>query len=123
MFIGAHLYTQHFNSGYCNNNYGIYVATEDKVVLGILRNSECNIGAYLAWAPENNVLTIKNSKVSVSLTIGGIYGYKNSLISPLIIPSVINEYKDVRYRLSYLPKPPNSNGSAGIHYSIEWRFK
>jgi len=104
--IGIDLGTLHDHpQGLCNLNPGIYWITDSGLTAGLVRNSECRLGAWGGYTKTAGAF---------SLTVGAVTGYRSAPVVPLLVPSV----KINRFRLSYLPRSPGSQ-SGGVHLSIE----
>jgi hypothetical protein len=111
--IGLHLLSAHAAPGYQSATVGIYAQSPEGWTAGVLRNSEGRLSAYAGhtseWGP-------------VSLTVGGIGGYKRGGLQPLLVPSVrVIEVGDLAARLSLIP-PPGQGGSAALHLSVEMKW-
>lgn len=118
MDIGINLYTHHTDdAGLCNQNPGVYVKSESGWAGGVLKNSECRLGAWGAYSFETNTIRLLGVPASAGLMVGGITGYRAAPLLPLIAPSV----KVSVFRFTYLPKAPGAQ-SDGIHLSIEKKF-
>ena len=116
--IGLDLYTHHPDGAPCNDTVGIYLR-HGQWAGGVLRNSECTTGAWGAWAPETNTLTLGPLRYKVGALLGVITGYRRADVMPMASVSVAVQLPgDWWARLSYLPKPPGG-ASAGIHLSVE----
>lgn len=114
--IGLDLYTIHGTPhGLCNDTVGIYYVDQSGHGAGLMKNSECHIGAWAAYTAQTNTLTIAHMPVSAGVTIGAIAGYRMAPVLPLLVPSI----KVGIVRLSYLPRSPGSQ-SDGLHISIEF---
>jgi hypothetical protein len=116
--LGIHLVSWHDKPGYNNDNPGLYLQTQKGYLLGTVKNSE-NAQSFYAGKVFDYPLT---PRVSGSLTVGVISGYKASPIMPLVTPSVsvhLN-YTD-SLRVSYLPRV-NKSGSHALHMSFERKF-
>lgn len=110
--VGAHLVSAHAKSGYESATYGLYVRSCSGVTAGVLRNSEGRSSAYLAQ-------TWSTSGGRLSMTAGGITGYRSARVSPLLVPSVsLPVSARGAVRLSFLPQSTRG-GSSALHLSIE----
>ena len=116
--LGIHLVSWHDKPGFNNTNPGLYLKTQEGYLVGTVKNSE-NAQSYYAGKVFDYPLT---RKVSGSLTVGVISGYKASPLLPLVTPSVsIRVNPSDSLRVSYLPKV-NKAGSHALHMSFERRF-
>ena len=116
--LGIHLVSWHDKPGFNNDNPGLYLQTKEGYLIGTVKNSE-NAQSFYAGKVFDYVLT---PRVTGSLTVGVISGYKASPVMPLVTPSVslhLN-YTD-SLRVSYLPKV-NKSGSHALHLSFERKF-
>jgi len=118
--IGLDLYTIHPDGAMCNDTVGVYVR-QGELAGGVLKNSDCRTGAWGAWAPETNTITLGPLRAKAGLLLGGITGYKSANVLPLVVPSVAIGRGGNWLRLSYLPKAPGAR-SDGLHFSIERDF-
>lgn len=113
--LGGHMLSFHRKDGFRTVTPGIYAMMENGATGGIVRNSEGNTSAYLGY-------TMQTKDTRFALTLGGISGYSKRL-RPMAIPSVkFNPTHDIFLRVSYLAKPPGTNGSDAIHLSLETPF-
>jgi len=119
--LGLNIYTAHTTNMPCDDTVGVY-AIRGNLGAGVLRNSECRVGAWGAWIPETNVLTIGPVKVKAGLMLGLIAGYARQPIGPLVVPSAATKLGPVWYRLSYLPRAPGA-ATDGWHISMEFDIK
>lgn len=118
MITGLDLHTHHPDGALCNDTTGVYVH-HGRWAGGALKNSECNTGAWGAWAPESNTLTLGPVRYKVGALLGVITGYRSASVIPMASVSVAaNIGGNWWARASYLPKPPGG-ASSGIHFSIE----
>lgn len=118
--IGLMLHTEHSAPMPCDDTYGVYI-NHNGASAGIFKNSECNIGAWGAWAPETNTLTLGPVHMKAGLLVGGILGYKEHPIFPLLVPSVAVSLDGRTWvRASYLPKV--KTGASGVTFSVEFTF-
>ncbi len=116
MMIGLDLYTVHrAPHGLCNDTVGIYYVDQGGRGAGLMKNSECRVGAWAAYTAQTNTLTIARMPVSAGVAMGAIAGYRMAPVLPLIFPSI----KLGILRFSYLPRPPGAQ-SDGLHISIEF---
>jgi hypothetical protein len=114
--IGVDLYTVHGEpNGLCNDTVGVYYVGKDGLGAGLMKNSECHIGAWAAYTAQTNTLTIARVPVSAGVTLGAIAGYRMAPLLPLLVPSI----KVGIVRFSYLPRSPGAQ-SDGLHISIEF---
>jgi hypothetical protein len=116
--IGLHLVSWHDKPGYNNTNPGLYLKTEKGYLIGTVKNSEGNQSYYMGRVFDYPI----NPRVSGSLTVGVISGYKVSPLLPLVTPSLaIRVNPSDSIRVSYLPKI-NKSGSHALHMSFERKF-
>lgn len=121
--IGLDLYTHHQHpAGLCSDTVGVYVVHRGWAG-GVLRNSECRVGAWGAWAPETNVLTVGPVRAKAGALLGVITGYRAADVLPMASVSVAASLagSSTWLRLSYLPRSPRAQ-SDGWHLSIEREF-
>ena len=105
--IGIDIGTLHDHpTGLCSANPGIYVLADGGLAAGVVRNSECRLGAWGGYTRSSGIL---------SVTVGVVAGYRFKPLLPMLIPSV----KIDRFRLSYLPRSPGAQ-SGGLHLSVEF---
>lgn len=124
--VGVHAYTWHTRphaeggplGGYENVNPGLYLRLPSGLSGGVYRNSYRRTTAWLGWTWE----TDRQRPVGVGLTVGGATGYEACGVCPLVVPSLRLGSERAALRVSYLPKPPQYGGSAGVHFSLETRF-
>ena len=115
--IGAHLHTAHFGQGHermNDNNPGLYVMA-DNLTAGIYYNSERATSVYAGytWATADG---------RFALTVGGVTGYRQARVMPLVVPSYRHGLVDgYAARVSFLPRPPKG-GVGGVHLSVEREF-
>ena len=119
--IGFNLYTSHTHYMPCDFNPGVYMVAGGWGA-GLLKNSGCRTGAWGAWVPETNVLTVGPVDVKAGVMLGLITGYAQNPVSPLVVPSVALRLSTAWYRLSYLPRAPGA-ATDGWHVSIEFDIK
>lgn len=106
--IGIDLGTLHDHpQGLCNLNPGIYWITDSGLTAGLVRNSECRLGAWGGFTRSAWVF---------SVTVGAVAGYRSAPVLPLLVPSVTVD----RFRITYLPRYTGSQ-SGGIHLSVEFK--
>ena len=116
--LGIHLVSWHDKPGYNNDNPGLYLKTKEGYLIGTVKNSEGN-QSYYAGRVFDYPLT---RRVTGSLTVGVISGYKVSPIMPLVTPSISVRVNPIdSLRVSYLPRV-NKSGSHALHLSFERRF-
>lgn len=114
--IGLDLYTIHrAPQGLCNDTVGIYYVGQDGLGAGLIKNSQCHVGAWAAYTAQTNTLTIARMPMSAGVTVGAIAGYRMAPVLPLLVPSI----KIGVFRFSYVPRPPGAQ-SDGLHISIEF---
>ena len=118
--IGLDLYTVHPDGALCNDTTGFYVR-HGQWAGGVLKNSDCRIGAWGAWVAETNSLTTGTIKAKAAVMVGAITGYRSADVLPLLVPSVAIGWRSTWLRASYLPKAPGAQ-SDGWHFSIEYDF-
>lgn len=119
--IGLSIYTHHTTpDGLCNDTAGLYVR-HGEWAGGVLKNSECRVGAWGAWAPETNTLINGTIRAKAGLMLGFITGYKSADVLPLVSPSIAIGWRSTWLRASYLPRAPGAQ-SDGWHFSIEYDF-
>jgi len=122
MDLGINLYTTHFGPAACDTTVGVYV-TNGHFGGGLLRNSQCNVGAWGAWTPQTNTITLGPVTAKAGLMVGAISGYTSEFILPLLVPSVAAKLPGTPWlRASYLPKYGDKSTVDGVHFSIEYSF-
>ncbi len=115
--VGLHMLSAHQHAGYEAFTVGAYGVWSGGLTAGALRNSERRLSLYLGQ-------TWETSDRQWSLTVGGITGYRETCLSPLLVPSFRTRLtQDLALRLSAIPKPPRTGGSAAAHVSIEIDLK
>ena len=115
--VGLHLASIHDKPGFNNTNPGIYLKTESGFTLGAVVNSENNPAFYMG-----KTYTKPMSSGDLSMTVGGIHGYKLAPIVPLVVPSLgVNCGEKTTCRISYLTQL-HKNGANALHFSIEKRL-
>lgn len=110
--VGVHLLSVHDKAGFRTVTPGVYCKMANGFTAGVLNNSEGRLGVYAGK-------TFEDSSKTVGLTVGVITGY-SAPVTPLIVPSVY--VKSTGIRLSWLSKPPNTNGASALHISYEKAF-
>lgn len=120
--IGLDLYTVHPDGALCSDTTGVYVR-HGQWAGGVLNNSDCRTGAWGAWAPETNTLTVGPLRLKAGMLLGLISGYRAADVLPLASVSLAASLSSSAWwaRVSYLPKPPGG-ASSGVHFSIERPF-
>lgn len=130
--IGVHLVSHHFpaQTWQRNANPGLYIKTDDHVVVGLYRNSLGRTSGYLAYVLESE-------RWPVALTVGAVSGYQRRVVAGLNGPEMIGSSASrltlmlapsVRLpaiagltpRLSVIPRFGTS--SAVLHLSVEKRL-
>lgn len=121
MALGLHLATAHFGApaklDLQSTTPGVYLRSEAGLTIGAFRNSVARNSAYAAW-------TWSTRDEVWSITAGGVTGYPNKSISPLLVPSVRLQFGEGfswATRVSYLPKA-DRHGAHGLHLSLERRM-
>ncbi len=107
--LGFHIGSWHDRGGLNNVNPGIYYKTDGNFVVGTYRNSFKVQSSYLGYVIDEGPF---------ALIVGGVTGYDNALISPLVVPSV--SYRGVR--VSVAPKFQGVNEITCVHLSYEFKF-
>lgn len=117
--FGAHVYTAHIDSKYCNTTPGVYFKADNGITVGAYKNSECkNISMYAGYTFEADIV---EGVVSGAVTVGGITGYKAGNIMPLVVPSIAVTFaKDTKVRLFFVPDA--SGTFAGVSFGLEKSF-
>lgn len=117
--FGAHVYTAHVDSKYCNTTPGVYYKADNGFTAGAYRNSECkNISAYAGYTFEAELV---EGAVTAAVTVGAITGYKTSPVLPLVVPSVaVKVAKNTSVRMFFVP---DAKGTfAGVSFGFEKAF-
>ena len=115
--VGLHMISIHQKSGFDTVTLGGYVTLENGATAGALQNSEGRLSVYAGR-------TWQTRDTRWALTVGGITGYRGSVVTPLVIPSVrLGLWQDVSLRIAAIPKPPGSGGSAAVHFALERALK
>lgn len=114
--VGMHLSTAHFNMApgvaMQDRNPGLYLRFSNGATGGAYRNSEGRVSAYAGW-------TFSSANGRWSITAGGVTGYRDERVGPLLVPSVrLGSAAGLSVRLSYLAKT-RKDGAQGVHLSIE----
>lgn len=121
MIFGLMAYTAHPAEMPCDVTPGIY-AIHREVAGGVFQNSECKLGAWVAWVPETRTLVVSKLQFKAGLLLGAIAGYAQYPILPLAAPSVAARWADNPWiRATALPAVKGIS-TGGVHLSIEWEF-
>lgn len=115
--VGLHLASYHSNPGFNNFNPGVYVVTKDGWTVGTYRNSEYRQSFYGGLTVQGELA----SRTWVSLTVGGITGYKAENLLPLAVPSL--KYmmtEQIGARVAFVPRH-EKGGTATTHLMLEYR--
>jgi hypothetical protein len=110
LVVGLHVGTHHFSDNRPHKafNPGLYAAC-DALTAGVLRNSSGHLSVYAGYM-------LKAGPVDV--LAGGMTGYRDRSVRPMLVPSV---------RLGSLPARvslllPVDERGGGVHLSIEKEF-
>ena len=122
MIVGFHLYTQHFNTeaGYNNVNPGMYIAAKTETVCnpagGYYFNSERKDSFWAGCMFE------AGKDGQYRLIVGGVTGYKNQRVTPMLLPQYNIKIDDKAYFGVALIPPVKIADGGGLHFTLETRF-
>ncbi len=116
--IGIHAISLHSEPGFATFTPGVYAVFESGVTVGAVKNSQGDPGYYVGYTFKLGRVT---QRVTASVPVGAITGYKAMPVAPMAVPSI--KHSDFPLRVSYLPRPPWQGASDAIHFSPEWSIK
>lgn len=120
--LGIHTVTWHDHATtsdgapYHSVTPGLYVRTDAGLTLGVLSNSIGRISTYAGWTWH----TDEQRPISAALTAGGITGYTDRPVRPLLIPSLRTRLTDTTsVRVLLLPKgSPKSAAAVSLAFEV-----
>jgi len=123
MAVGLHLGSAHIDPyptapQLSGSNPGAYIQFKNDIVIGTFRNSLRKQSNYLAYAFPVFV----SDEVEGSIVVGGITGYPQHKVTPLIMPVIRFKLSDhAGIRVGYLPKIQATQAHV-LHFMVEYRF-
>lgn len=101
-----------------DQNPGVYIQFSNNVVMGAFQNSLRKPSAYLGYELQ----LIQYKAFELSVIGGGITGYPQAAVVPLIMPTIrLAIDKHTGIRMGYLPKIQATQAHV-LHFMVERRF-